>query len=69
VAYDDDMNTFTMLDKVQDRLKPLKGEALHRVAAATGMSYDSVLRIRDGRVDPPFSKVQQLAALFRVVRK
>ena len=38
-------------------------------AAATGISYDTLLRIRENRADPAFGKVQQLAVYFRVVRR
>ena len=59
----------TMLDKVRAKLTGRKGQELIRIGAATGMSYDTLKRIRDGETDPPFSRVQQLAAYFVVVRK
>ena len=63
------MNKPTLLDKVRVKLADKKGDDLMRIAASTGMSYDTLLRIREARTDPPFSKVQQLAALFSLVRK
>jgi predicted transcriptional regulator len=37
---------------------------LDDVAFATGISYDTLLRIRDGKTDPAFGKVQQLRDYF-----
>jgi predicted transcriptional regulator len=59
----------TLLDRVRSELKALKGDALRRAAVKCGMSYDTVLRIRDGHTDPAFSKVQRLAVLFALTRR
>jgi predicted transcriptional regulator len=59
----------TLLDKVRAKLATRKGKELTNIAAATGMSYATILRIRDDATDPPFSKVQQIAEYFRVVRQ
>jgi lambda repressor-like predicted transcriptional regulator len=58
-----------MLDRVRSRLAPMKGQRLRDLSAATGMSYDTLLRIRDEKTDPPYSKVSQLCAYFSKVRK
>jgi predicted transcriptional regulator len=57
-----------LLDKVADRLAPLKGSQLFAIAEQTNISYDTILRIRDHKVDPAFSKVQTLAEHFHIVR-
>lgn len=62
------MTTQTMLDKVAAKLEPLKGSRLFAIAEQTGISYDTILRIRDHKVDPAFSKVQTLAEHFHIVR-
>ena len=56
--------TQTLLDKVRAKLANHEGAALAEVGERTGMSYDTLLRIREGRTDPPFGKVQALAAHF-----
>lgn len=55
-----------MLDQVRACLSSKKGEALQAIATATDLKYDTLLRIRDGKTDPPFSKVQRLAEHFRI---
>ena len=59
----------TLLDRVRDRLKPLRYNDLRAVGAETGISYDTLRRIRLQLCDPAFSKVQRLAEHFRVVRR
>ena len=54
----------TPLQRVRDKLAKRKGAALLEVATATGISYDTLLRIRDGKVDPAYSKVQTLIDTF-----
>ena len=58
----------TLLDKVSAKLAPLKGAQLFAISDETGISYDTILRIRDHKVDPAFSKVQMLAEYFHLVR-
>lgn len=58
----------TMLDKVRQRLADMKGRELFTLSDQTGISYDTLLRIRDGRNDPGFGKVQTLAMHFKVIR-
>lgn len=62
------MSATTLLEKVRTRLVTLKGEDLRKLATAAAMSYDTALRIRDGKTDPPFSQVQKLAEQLKVVR-
>jgi len=62
------MNKPTLLDKVRARLAEKQGAQLQHIANATGISYDTVLRIRDGKTDPLFGKVQALALFLGVVR-
>ena len=59
----------TLLDKVRDRLKPLRYNDLRAVGAETGISYDTLRRIKLQLCDPAFSKVQRLAEHLRVVRR
>jgi len=59
----------TLLDRVRDRLKPLRYNDLRAVGAETGISYDTLRRIKLQLCDPAFSKVQRLAEHFRVVRR
>jgi len=56
--------TQPLLDKVRAKLAGYVGASLSEVGVQTGMSYDTLLRIREGRTDPPFGKVQTLAAHF-----
>lgn len=49
-----------ILKRVQARLKD-PDTVIRKVATDTGMNYDTVLRIRDGEVDPGYSKVKKLA--------
>lgn len=62
------MNEPTLLDKVRDVLKDKRGDQLLHLSCATGYSYDTLLRIRDGKTDPAFGKVQALALFLGVVR-
>ena len=59
----------TLLDKVRDRLKPLRYNDLLAVGVETGISYATLRRIKLQLCDPAFSKVQRLAEHLRVVRK
>ena len=59
----------TLLDRVRDRLKPLRYNDLRAVGAETGISYDTLRRIKLQLCDPAFRKVQRLAEQFRVVRR
>jgi predicted GIY-YIG superfamily endonuclease len=61
--------TPTLLDRVRAKMMPLQGNALLEVGEATGISYDTLRRIKLQLCDPAFSKVQRLAEHFRVVRK
>lgn len=63
----------TLLDKVRDKLRARKGAQLLAVAEDSGVSYDTLLRIRDAErqcppYDPGFSRVQKLAEHFKLVR-
>jgi len=62
------MNKPTLLDKVRSKLAEKRGEQLQDIARGTGISYDTVLRVRDGKTDPAFGKVQALALFLGVVR-
>lgn len=58
-----------LLDKVRAKLAPLKGAALFHISDLTGISYDTLLRLRDGaNNDPSFGTVQRLAEHFKLVR-
>lgn len=57
----------TLLEMVVARLSTMKGATLFDLAEKTGISYDSLLRMRDGKVDPSYSKVEALAAHFQLV--
>lgn len=62
-----------MLENVRVRLKKSWGKRVV-IATETGMSEDSLRRIRDGRhmkrlYDPGYSKVKTLSDYFRKVRK
>jgi hypothetical protein len=52
-----------LLQFVQTKLAEHVGE-LPSVARATGMSYDTILRIKNGEGDPGYSKVRRLADHF-----
>ena len=54
----------TLLHKVRAKLAKHEGAALAEVGERTGISYDTLLRIREGRTDPAFGKVQALAEHF-----
>jgi DNA-binding phage protein len=54
-----------LLDRVVEALEARKGE-IARVARDTGLSYDTVLRIKNRENDPGFAKVKTLASyLFK----
>jgi transcriptional regulator with XRE-family HTH domain len=50
---------------IRDELERRKGD-LRRISAETGLSYDTVLRIKNGECDPGFSKIATLADYLRV---
>ena len=52
-----------LLTFVRDELHRSRGD-LNRIAKATGVSYDTVLRIKNAEGDPGYSKVQILAQYF-----
>jgi predicted transcriptional regulator len=52
-----------ILQQVRDALHKKRG-ALREIARDSGVSYDTVLRIRDGETDPGFSKVAALHAVL-----
>jgi hypothetical protein len=58
-----------MLDKVRGKLAPLRHGDLRALGAETGISYDTLRRIKLRLCDPAYSKVQRLAEHFRVVRR
>ncbi len=58
----------TLLDRVRGKLEPMRYNELRAVGAATGISYDTLRRIKLELCDPAFSKVQRLAVHFRLVR-
>lgn len=62
------MDNLNLLDQVRACLSSRKGAALQALAKETGVKYDTLLRIRDSKTDPPFSKVHALAMYFRLVR-
>lgn len=52
----------TLLDKVRTALSRKTRQELLRLAAASDVGFDTVLRIRNGASgDPGYSKVQRLA--------
>ena len=53
------MSKQTILDQVVSSLESRVGE-LREVAENCGMSYDTVLRIKNRENDPSFGKVQKL---------
>jgi predicted transcriptional regulator len=59
----------TMLDRVRRKLAKKKGAALLEIAERSEISYDTLLRIRDGKTDPAFGKVQALSDLLLSRRK
>lgn len=54
------MNSPSLLMQVVSELKRREGQ-MRKVAEETGISYDTVLRIKNGEGDPGYSKVEQLA--------
>ena len=58
-----------LLDKVRSKRAPLRYNDLRTVGAETGISYDTLRRIKLELCDPAYSKVQRLAEHFRLVRR
>lgn len=57
----------TLLDRVREALVGYDRAGLMRLAAQTGVGFDTVYRIRNGAEhDPGFSKVQKLADTLRI---
>lgn len=56
-----------LLEKVRTKMATLKGRDLRELATDAAMSYDTALRIRDAKTDPPFSQVQKLAEHLKLV--
>lgn len=54
-----------LLSKVVATLNARKG-TLREVARAADMSYDTVLRIKNGNNDPSYGKVRRLADVLRI---
>ena len=53
-----------LLDRIVETLAPLHGSELRKIAAASGVSYDTVARIAGlspDRYDPGYSKVKLLS--------
>jgi transcriptional regulator with XRE-family HTH domain len=63
------MKRETLIGAVRRKLAPLCGSGLYKLAAEMGLSYDTLLRIRDGNTDPRYSTVQRLADRFGVDRR
>ena len=57
-----------LLDQVVERLQRSEGE-LRVIADRAGLSYDTVLRIKNRENDPGYSKVAKLAHLLGVQRE
>lgn len=55
------------LDRVREHLAPIRGAELAELAKKLKISYDTLLRIRDGNTDPIYSNVEKLADHFKVV--
>ncbi len=55
-----------LLISVRAALKSAQGD-LPKVARDTGLSYDTVLRIKNGEGDPGYSKVRILAEYFGLI--
>ena len=49
------------LSIIRNELERRKGD-IRRISRATGLSYDTVLRIKNGEGEPGFNKVEKLAA-------
>lgn len=49
-----------LLSFVREELERRKGD-IRTIASATGIAYDTCLRIKNGEGDPGYSKVQKLA--------
>jgi transcriptional regulator with XRE-family HTH domain len=58
----------TLLQRVRVKLARLDWHQMQTAAAATGMSVETVQRIRRGITDPAYSKVQRLAEHLRLIR-
>lgn len=55
----------TKLEILRNELERRKGD-IRRISEAVGMSYDTVLRIKNGEGDPAFGKVEKLAGYLGV---
>lgn len=58
-------NKSDLFDIVVEQLEAATGH-LPRIAEETGMSYDTLLRIKNRENDPGYSKVKALASYFNV---
>ena len=56
-------NMTNILQQVRDALHHQRGN-LREIARESGVSYDTVLRIRDNETDPGFSKVAAIHAVL-----
>jgi hypothetical protein len=56
----------TLLEKVRAKLLPMKHKELRWLGHVTGISYDTLLRMKSPSYDPGFSKVQTLAERFLI---
>jgi hypothetical protein len=63
------MNKPDLLEKVRAKLMPFRGAMLVSLAENLGISYDTLLRIRDAKTDPVYSNVLALAKHFKLVQK
>jgi len=50
---------------IRDELERRKGD-IRRISTESGLSYDTVLRIKNGEGEPGFKKVEKLAAYLGV---
>lgn len=57
------MSKSGLLYLIRQRLAEDTGR-LRQIAADTGISYDTILRIKNGEGDPGYSKVQTLATYY-----
>lgn len=62
----DHPNHPSLLTRIQQHMANIRGVELVALANDLKISYDTLLRIRDGKTDPAFSKVQRLADHFRL---
>ena len=50
---------------IRDELERRKGD-IRRISAEAGLSYDTVLRIKNGEGEPGFHKVEKLASVLGI---